>query len=197
MSTGVAKFGGDPEKDGEDMAEFNDKNGSSEDMVTVEQMSNDTVRASLALWTAGATYGDIAAQFRFRSPAVAAMAIERALSESVDDTQDRTKLRRRMSLTLDRLLRAVMPKAIDSNNPEQLPAVRTALTVVERYSRLNGLDAPTQLDVNVVGDEKFQTLVELAARGMGMTIPEEADIFDAEYVDEVIPDDEAEEDPEG
>lgn len=192
MSTGIAKFGGDPDEDGVEMAAFNDKNGSAEDLATVEALSNDRVRASLALWTAGATYGDIAAQFGFRSPAVAAMAIERALSESVDDTQDRTKLRRRMSLTLDRLLRAVMPKAIDTQNPEQLPAVRTALTVVERYAKLNGLDAPTQVEVNLVDDEKFTTLVELAARGMGMDIPVEADIWDAEYVDEVVEDGEEE-----
>lgn len=189
MSSGIAKFGGDPENDGE-MADFNDRNGSEKDLATVNSMNNETVRSALALWTAGATYADIAAQFRLRSPAVAGMAIERALSESVDDTQDRTKLRRRMSLTLDRLLRAVMPKAIDTQNPEQLPAVRTALTVVERYARLNGLDAPIQHDVNVVDDEKFNRLVELAARGMGMPIPVEADIFDEEYMDAEVVEDE-------
>lgn len=194
MSSGIAKFGGDPEKDGNDMAKFAEKNGSAEDLATVETMSNDRVRAALALWTAGATYGDIAAQFQFRSPSVAAMAIERALAESVDDTQDRTKLRRRMSLTLDRLLRAVMPKAINAENPEQLPAVRVALTVVERYARLNGLDAPTQVDVNIVDDEKFTTLVELAARGMGIAVPVEADIFDPEYMDAEVVEDEEQED---
>lgn len=194
MSSGIVKFGGDPENEGEDMAEFAEKNGSAADMETVEGMSNERIRASLALWTAGATYGDIAAQFGFRSPAVAAMAIERALSENVDDTQDRSKLRRRMSLTLDRLLRAVMPKAINAENPEQLPAVRVALTVVERYAKLNGLDAPTQMDVNIVADEKFTSFVEYAARGMGMAVPVEADIFDAEYVEEEIDDGLAEED---
>lgn len=190
MTSGVVKFGGDPEKDGEEMAEIADKHGSAEDLATVDGMSNDRIRSSLALWTAGATYADIAAQFGFRSPSVAAMAIERALSESVDDTQDRSKLRRRMSLTLDRLLRSVMPKAIDTQNPEQLPAVRVALTVVERYARLNGLDAPVQIDVNMADDEKFNRLVELAARGMGMPLPVEADIFAAEYVDaEIVEDD--------
>jgi hypothetical protein len=193
VSTGIAKFGGDPENDGEDMAKFADKNGSAEDLATVESLGNDKVRGALALWTAGATYGDIAAQFGFRTPSVAAMAIERALSESVDDTQDRTKLRRRMSLTLDRLLRAVMPKAINGENPEQLPAVRVALTVVERYAKLNGLDAPVQVDVNLVDDEKFTTLVELAARGMGMPVPVEADIWDAEFVDEEVEDADTEE----
>jgi hypothetical protein len=193
VSSGVAKFGGDPENDGENMAEFADKNGSAADMLTVETMSNDRIRSALALWTAGATYGDIAAQFGFRTPNVAAMAIERALSENVDDTQDRSKLRRRMSLTLDRLLRAVMPKAINAENPEQLPAVRVALTVVERYAKLNGLDAPTQVDVNMVGDKEFTNLVELAARGMGIAPPVEADIFDPEYMDaEVVEDDDEE-----
>ena len=189
MSGGIAKFGGDPESDGQEMAEFADKHGSAEDMATVEGLSNERIRASLALWTAGATYGDIAAQFGFRTPNVAAMAIERALAETVDDTQDRTKLRRRMSLTLDRLLRAVMPKAINAENPEQLPAVRVALTVVERYSKLNGLDAPLQVDVNMVDDEKFAMLIQNAARGMGLPVPVEADIFSEEYVDAEVVDD--------
>ena len=197
MSSGVAKFGGDPERDGEEMAVFADKNGSAEDLATVDGLSNDRIRASLALWTAGATYGDIAAQFGFRSPSVAAMAIERALAESVDDTQDRTKLRRRMSLTLDRLLRAVMPKAINAENPEQLPAVRVALTVVERYARLNGLDAPVQLDVHMADDDKFNQLVEFAARGMGMPIPVEADIFSEEYIDAEVVEDDADEEGDG
>lgn len=192
MSSGVAKFGGDPDELGQDMADFADKNGSPADMATVQAMSNDRVRSALALWTAGATYGDIAAQFGFRSPAVAAMAIERALAESVDDTQDKTKLRRRMSLTLDRLLRAVMPKAINAENPEQLPAVKVALTVVERYSKLNGLDAPVQHEISMVDDDKFHSLVEYAARGMGMPVPVEADIWDAEYVEEEVEDDEPE-----
>lgn len=196
MTGSVSRFGPDPEKDGEEMSAFAEKNGSEKDMVLVNTMTNDQVRSALALWTAGANYADIAAQFRFRTPAVAQMAIERALSESVDDTTDRAKLRRRMSLTLDRLLRAVMPKAIDSTNPEQLPAVRVALTVVERYSRLNGLDAPTQVEISGPDNDKFLQLVTAAAKGMNLDVPEEADIFDDEYVDaEVVnEDDDTEED---
>lgn len=191
-SSGITRFGGDPEKDGESMAEFADKNGSDRDMELVDAMSNDTVRGALLLWTSGANYSDIAAQFNFRSPAVAQMAIERALSEGVDDTLDRTKLRRRMSLTLDRLLRAVMPKAINANNPEQLPAVRVALTVVERYSRLNGLDAPQQLEVTMPENDQFRMVIEAAAAGMKLDVPDEADIFDEVYA-EVVEDGEEEE----
>jgi len=182
MSNKVATFGGDPEEDGSDMAAFGDKHGSAKDLAVVEALPNDVVRGSLLLWTSGATYADIAHQFKFRSPAIAQMAIERALSESVDDTTDRTKLRRRMSLTLDRLLRAVMPKAVDTTNPEQLPAVRTALTVVERYSRLNGLDAPQEINLNLPDNEKFTQFIEAAARGMNMDVPVEADIFSDEFV---------------
>lgn len=191
----VAQFGGDPEKDGDEMSAFTQKHGSSKDMELVDAMSNNTIRAALSLWTAGANYADIAAQFNFRTPALAQMAIERALAESVDDTTDRTKLRRRMSLTLDRLLRSVMPKAINPDNEEQLPAVRVALTIVERYSRLNGLDAPTQIEINGPDSEQFQMFVQAAARGMGLDIPEEADIFSDEYVyAEVVDDDGTERD---
>ena len=97
-----------------------------------------------------------------------------------------------MSLTLDRLLRAVMPKAINANNPEQLPAVRVALTVVERYSRLNGLDAPQQLEVTMPENDQFRMVIEAAAAGMKLDVPDEADIFDEVYA-EVVEDGEEEE----
>lgn len=162
--------------------------GTAEEESLVAQMPHDRVRAALALWTAGATYGDIATQLQLKSPAVAMLAIERALSEQVDDNMDRTKLRRRMSLTLDRFLKAVTPKAIDPNHPEQLAAVRAALAIVDRYSKLNGLDAPVEVNVNMPGSDEFQRFVELAALGAGMEVPIEADVFDFEDA-EVVDDD--------
>lgn len=183
----VVRFGSG-EEGAPEVARFQNRNGSPEDFATVEAMGHDQVRAALALWTAGATYGDIAAQLKFRSPQVAGMAIERALSEQVDDTADRSKQRRKVSLTLERMMRSIMPKAVDPNHPEQLAAVRTTVSILDRYSKLNGLDAPIQVDVNMPDDEQFQKFIQLAAVGAGLAVPEEgdpfADIEDAEIVEE-------------
>lgn len=183
----VVRIGGPTADDG-DLRRVQKAAGTADDQRLVAEMPHDRVRAALALWTAGANYGDIATQLQLRSPAVATLAIERALSEQVDDGTDRTKLRRRMSLTLDRFLKAVTPKAIDPNHPEQLAAVRAGLAIVDRYAKLNGLDAPVEINVNMPGSEEFQQFVQLAALGAGMEVPIEADVFDFDDA-EVVEDD--------
>lgn len=189
----IARFGSD-DTDNLEVARFGVKAGTPADLEHVNSLGFEKVRAALALWTAGANYGDIATQLHFRSPTIAMMAVERALSEMVDDTGDRSKLRRRMSLTLDRFLKAITPKAIDAEHPEQLAAVRTGLSIVERYSRLNGLDAPIDVNVNMPDNDQFQRFIALAAKGAGIEVPVEADIFGEEYVDaEIVEDDDAEE----
>lgn len=167
--------------------------GGPSDIEYVNSLSHDKVRAVLTLWTSGANFAEIAAQLGLRSPATVQVAIERALSEMVDDNTDRPKQRKRMSLILDRMMKSVMTKAIDPNNEEQLQAVRTMISLVERYSRLNNLDAPAEITVHMPGQEEFTTFIAAAARGLGMHVPEEADPFSEEYIDaEVVTD----EDPE-
>lgn len=183
----VVRFGAGGENEPE-MTRFQQRNGSPEDIEAVEKMGHDTIRSALTLWSSGATYGDIAAQLRFRSPQQAQIAIERALSEQVDDTTDRTKQRRKVSLTLERMLRSVMPKAVNPEHPEQLAAVRAATGLVDRYARLNGLDAPVKVEVNMPEQAELERFVHLAAVGAGLAVPEEgdpfADIEDAEIVEE-------------
>ncbi len=186
----VVRIGsGDP--DNPEVTQFENMAGSSTELAIVDAMSHERIRSALSLWTAGATYGDIATQFNFQSPRIAMMAIERALSEQVDDATDRTKLRRRMSLTLDRFLKAITPKAVDPTHPEQLAAVRAGLSIVDRFARLHGLDAPTEVTVRMPGNEDFNKFIELAARGQGMEVPVEADPF--EYEDAEIVEDEDDE----
>jgi hypothetical protein len=166
-------------------------NGGSEDIAYVNSLGHDKIRAVLTLWTSGANYAEIATALGMRSPAAVQIAIERALGEMVDDTTDRPKQRRKMSLVLDRLMKGVMPKAVNPDNPEQLQAVRTMISLVERYSRLNNLDAPQEVTVHMPGQEEFTTFIHAAARGLGMPVAEEADIFSDEYITdaEVVEDD--------
>lgn len=184
----VMRFGAGDNR-GKEVAAFEQKAGSPEDVAAVAAMSSDQVRSALALWTAGANYGDIAAQLQFSSPVRARIAIERALSEMVDDTTDRSKLRRKMSLVLERLMRAIMNKAIDPNHPEQLAAVRTTLAIVDRYSKLQGLDAPIEVNHNMPDQEQFNAFIALAASAAGLGVPEEADIFE-DIEDAVVVEDE-------
>lgn len=165
-------------------------NGGPDDIAYVNGLGNDKIRAVLTLWTSGANLGEIAAALAIRSPAAVQVAIERALSEMVDDNTDRPRQRRKMSLVLDRLMKGVMPKAVNPENPEQLQAVRTMIALVERYSRLNNLDAPQEITVHMPGQQEFATFIEAAARGLGMPVPVEADIFAEEYMDaEVVEED--------
>jgi len=156
--------------------------GGSSDIAYVQGLGHDKIRAVLTLWTSGANYGEIAAQLGLRSPAVVQIAVERALGEMADDNTDRPKQRRKMSLVLDRLMKGVMVKAVNPDSPEHLQAVRTAISLVERYSRLNNLDAPQEISVTMPGQEEFGTFIAAAARGLGIAVPEEADPFAEEYI---------------
>lgn len=179
----IARFGSDDIANPE-VAAFDVRIGTADDIAHVNTLAYESVRSCLALWTAGANYADIAKQMHLRSPKVAQLAVERALSEMVDDHGDKSKLRRRMSLTLDRFLKAITPKAVDPENPEQLAAVRTGLSIVDRFAKLNGLDAPTEVNIHMPNAEQFETFIALAARGAGIEVPIEADPFSEEYIED-------------
>jgi len=187
----VARFGGDEDKP-DDLARIEASYGSEVDVLEVQKMPYDRIRSIMALWLAGASFADIAMQFNMRSPALARVAVERALSESVDDTQDRSKLRQKMTLTLDRLLRSVMAKAVDGESPDHLAAVRTALSIVDRKIRLHGLDAPLEHVVHYPENEEFERVIAMMAQTQGMMLPDEGDPFAEEIEDaEVVEDDDA------
>ncbi|WP_314475150.1 hypothetical protein [uncultured Microbacterium sp.] len=61
-------------------------------------------------------------------------------------------------------------------------AIRAAVAVLERVAKLDGLDAPSRVEVSPEAAD-FMAVIDAAARGMGLVLPVEADIFDAEYVD--------------
>ena len=104
------------------------------------------VEAALALRIAGASYSEIADVLGYASVASARLAVERSLASTITEesregeasthrTADRTTHPRRLG------------KATDENHPEHLAAVRTALSLVDRYAKLVGADAPTEVTV--------------------------------------------------
>jgi hypothetical protein len=140
--------------------------GTGRDVRDAETMSEVMARGILALWTRGANYPEIADEFGVSIP-TARMAVERVLADSLDDTEDKTKQRQRVSLQLDAFLRSVVDRALDKQDDQQLAFLRAAMMVVDRKARLLGLDAP----INV-------QLVAAVAMFNGTAPPIEGDPFE-------------------
>jgi hypothetical protein len=134
------------------------------------------VKAYLALWLAGATYPDIAEQMQTTTAKVKLM-IEKALADTVDDTEDRSVQRQKASLQLDRYLRSIAVKALDSSSPDQPLYLRLALQITDRKIRLHGLDAPSTVLVASPSDGEMREWVAAIVAGNGGAITEEGDPF--------------------
>jgi AraC-like DNA-binding protein len=61
-------------------------------------------------------------------------------------------------------------------------AIRAATEVLRRHAALDGLDEPTRVDLqHTPSQEEFVTFVHAAAKGLGIEMAQEADIFAEEY----------------
>ena len=85
------------------------------------------------------------------------------------------------SLRLDRLLRSLWAKATDENSEEQIPASRTALAIVDRWIKLNGLDAPSEHVIYNPSQKELEAWVMHMTEQVVGSTPEERDIIEAEY----------------
>lgn len=109
---------------------------------------SDRDRAAVALRVAGASFVEVADVLALDGADAARRAVERGLaSERVED-DDRERLRLETEQRLMGLLRPLYAKATDMDDPEQIPASRAALAVVDRHAKLMGLDAPTEVVVH-------------------------------------------------
>lgn len=115
---------------------------------TVTRARNRKTNAALQMRLAGATWNEIALTLGYPTARTALVAVERALERELRTTGDRDALRRLASARLERLLRAVWPKAIDGDHPDQMTAVNRAKELVGQWSKLHGLDAPTEVVVH-------------------------------------------------
>lgn len=150
--------------------------GSNKDVRDAETMSEVMARAMVALWTRGANYADIADEFGV-SIATARMSVERVLADSYDDTEDKTKQRHRVSLQLDAFLRAVVDRALDKSDDQQLSYLRAAMQVVDRKARLLGLDAPINVQLGLPSKDELDQWIAAVAGFNGTAMPVEGDPF--------------------
>jgi len=151
--------------------------GTRKDVHDAEMMSEVMARAIVALWTRGVNYPDIADEFGI-SVATARMAVERVLADSLDDNEDKTIQRHRVSLQLDAFLRGVVDRALDKQDDQQLAYLRAALQVVDRKARLLGLDAPINVQLGLPSKDDLDQWVAAVTMFNGTASPIEGDPFD-------------------
>ena len=145
--------------------------------------SETKAEAAVALFVYGVSYTDIQKRLGYSSAHRARVAVERALAASADSNDDRVMARHVIRKQLRRLLAAHMPQAVDIKNPNQLAYSARTLAIIDRLAKLDGADAPTQIQFSAA-DSEIQELVEYlipATRKDQQAI--EADILDADVID--------------
>lgn len=156
---------------------------------TLEGADPDVVRArdrkanaAVQMRIAGASWDEIAEVIGYPSGRDALVATERALEKELRDLS-KDSMRQMAGRRLERLLRGVWPKAIDPDNPEQLPAVGKAREIIADHRKLFGLDAPTEIAVHAPTEQELANWVATVVN-VGRPALEEADIFDIEAEEE-------------
>lgn len=149
--------------------------GTHDDWKYVESMSEIQARAMTSLWVRGASYMEIADEWQV-STAVARLAVERTLASSLDDSEDRSKQRMRLVMQYDAMLKAILPRAMKKNK-EQLGFARLALQIDVQKSKLLGLDAPSEVNLNIASPQEIQEWAAQVLALKGAQMPVEGDPF--------------------
>lgn len=149
-----------------------DENGSKEVIRARERKAN----AAIQMKAAGAEWDEIAEVLGYPDGRSALVAVEKALERELSET-DKTFLRGIASKRLERLIRAVWPKALDPDSPEQMSAVGRARELIADHRRLHGLDAPTEIAVHTPDTAEIQAWVAKVA-AIGAPTLEEDDPFE-------------------
>lgn len=137
--------------------------------------------AAVAMRVEGANYSTIAKMLDFPTPVAAREAVERALANSVGD-DDLGQMREIESRRLEKVLRAVMKRATNDKDPEQLNAAKVTLMVIDRHIKLRGLDTPTPMVVYNPSTIEMQEWIEQMSQQIRQPTPQEAEIVDGVVV---------------
>ena len=145
--------------------------------------------AALALKIHGTNWLKISEICGYSSPRRAQLAVERVLAASADSSDSRDMMRALQDRRYNRLLQSVMPKAIDPGsedepNPDHLAYNARALAILDRISKMWGLDEAIRVNVTPTDERISQVLDEIRAAGGIQQELEEADIMDAELVND-------------
>lgn len=149
------------------------------------------VESAIAMRVAGADYSEIAAVLEYGTVTAARQAVERGLASTVTE-EDRKEMRTIANRRLERLLRAVMPKVVgqgENGSDEVLSGARTALAIVDRHIRLNGLDAPSTLAIYSPTDSEIKAFLTNYTQIATSHLPDEVDILEGEWTESDAPTD--------
>lgn len=175
--------------------------------VPAPAVSKTSARAAANLRYAGAPYDEIARLLDYRDAATARRVVEEAIARAYPD-ESRESLFRIASARLEALAyklnaktEALIPerddrgrivkdaegKPVMRENPEQLAYVKAVADLTTRWTRLHGLEAPTQVQITP-NAEAFDKVIASARDRMLAGSAPEADIFgdveDAELVED-------------
>lgn len=175
--------------------------------VPAPSVSKTSARAAANLRYAGAPYDEIARLLDYRDAATARRVVEEAIARAYPD-ESRESLFRIASARLESLAyklnaktEALIPerddrgrivkdhdgKPVMRENPEQLAYVKAVADLTTRWTRLHGLEAPTQVQITP-NAEAFDKVIASARERMLAGAAPEADIFggveDAELVED-------------
>lgn len=150
------------------------------DLETKDRASRQ--EAAVAMRIAGANYSEIARVLEYASPTLARQAVERSIAATTGTPESREHQRFLESRRLERLLRSLWNKATDETNEEHLAAIRTAVALIDRHAKLNGLDQPSEMVVYTPASEEIQRWVAQVTQEMRRGLPEEEDILELDVI---------------
>jgi hypothetical protein len=156
-------------------------NSSAPGIDTATRARQRKANAAIQLKLAGATWEEIAESLGFPTPRAALVATEKALETQLASSSDREAMRQLAGQRIERLLRAVWPKAIDPNHPEQMQAQSAAASRIDRHIKLFGLDAPTEIVVHSPTQSELEAWVDRITK-QAMPDIEEFDIIEGEVL---------------
>jgi hypothetical protein len=138
--------------------------------------------AAIAMRISGATYTEVAEVLGYASASHARRAVEAGLASTVGE-EDRAQQRFIASRRLERILRGLWKKSTDETSEEHIPAARTALAIIDRHIKLNGLDAPSEHVIYNPGMREIEEWVRGMTEKIVGATPDERDIITAEYTE--------------
>jgi len=152
------------------------------DLVISETQTK--AESALALRIAGTSYTNIAKALGYASATRARLAVERVLAASADSPEDRDQQRVLADKRLNRLLQSTMAKAVDPKDADHLAYNARALAITDRIMRLWGVDAPAQVQITPTDEHLQQYVAHMMALARTEPEAEEADIIDADPIEE-------------
>lgn len=139
--------------------------------------------AAIELRREGADWEEVAQVLGFPTGRAALVATEKALEKDLQTEESRAFMRSLAGQRLDRMLKAMWPKAINPEHPEQYSALDRVRAIITDQRKLYGLDAPTEMVVHNPSAAELEKWVS-AVVNQGAPELAEGDIFDIEIVDD-------------